>query len=211
MTGQCTRCHGTGFVKIVDGVTPDLKDCDVCGGAGKQRPPCEGCNGIGTIGDIACDSCKGSGYEPEIGDNIYGKFFAELNDDKEMQADIQAETDARTTTTEPCIADTLTPLEKITIYLDYAKDEKSTLISTEFLHEIEALITQQQATIEKLEEDLAARKRMALKHVHLQVERPLCDCENKEDCAALGEANDQKNEDLWCRQDYNNGVFKEPS
>jgi len=31
----------------------------------EKRPPCKGCSGIGTVGDIACDSCKGSGYAPE--------------------------------------------------------------------------------------------------------------------------------------------------
>lgn len=69
----CTRCDGTGSDN------KKRKTCDVCGGTGRERrmqnsflgqisvmAECHKCHGLGTIPDVVCSRCNGTGVESSM-------------------------------------------------------------------------------------------------------------------------------------------------
>lgn len=67
---KCGRCDGTGVIKGGFGgedIPPTT--CPDCRGSGKKRKKCKDCLGYGIRnskdGPIDCESCGGSGNEPE--------------------------------------------------------------------------------------------------------------------------------------------------
>ncbi len=62
--GQCSQCHGTGFLQGMVEVEPE----DV---AGESRP-CRACDASGE-----CSTCKGKGYVEYTGDSDSGLYKTE--------------------------------------------------------------------------------------------------------------------------------------